>query len=51
MSVFSKENRVRVRIYRVEFLAEQEQWDKILDIVTPEVAAKDPVRRRFALLA
>ena len=51
VSVFSKENRVRERIYRVEFLAEQEQWDKILDIVTPEVAAKDPVRRRYALLA
>lgn len=51
VSVCSKENMVRERIYRVEFLAEQGKWDKILDIVTPEVAAKDPVRKRYALLA
>lgn len=51
VSYSTKENRVRERIYRVEFLAEQGEWDKILKIVTPEVAAQDPVRRRYALLA
>ena len=51
VSYSTKENRVRERIYRVEFLAEQGKWDKILKVVTPEVAAQDPVRRRYALLA
>lgn len=45
------ENRVRERLYRVERLAEAENWDRILEIVTPEVSAEDPVRRRYALLA
>lgn len=32
-------------------MAEEKRWDDILDRVTPEVAAADPVRRRYALLA
>ena len=45
------ENRVRERLYRVERLAEDKDWDRILEIVSPEVSAEDPVRRRYALLA
>ncbi len=42
---------VRERIHRVEHLAEAKEWDRILEIVTPEASAEDPVRRRYALLA
>lgn len=45
------ENRVRERLYRVERLAEDKDWNRILEIVSPEVSAEDPVRRRYALLA
>lgn len=51
ISMSDNENIVRERIYRMEYLAEQEKWDKILEAVTPEVSASDPVRRRYALLA
>ena len=51
VSISDEENSVRERIHRVEFLAEEENWDKILELVTPEVAREDPVRRRYALLA
>lgn len=51
VSLSSMENRVRERLHRVERLAESENWDRILEIVTPEVSTEDPVRRRYALLA
>ena len=50
-SFATKEYRVREKIYRLEHLAEQENWDKILKIATPEVSAEDPVAKRYALLA
>lgn len=51
VSLSVRENRVRERLHRVERLAEDENWDRILEIVTPEVSAADPVRRRYAMLA
>lgn len=51
VSLSVRENRVRERLHRVERLAEDRNWDRILEIVKPEVSASDPVRRRYALLA
>lgn len=51
VSLSVREFRVRERVHRVERLAEAKDWERILDIVTPEVAASDPVRMRYALLA
>lgn len=51
VSYADKECRVRERIHEAEHLAEAKEWDRLLEIVTPEVAAQDPVRRRYALLA
>ena len=50
-SYSTKEYRVREKIYRLEHLAEGENWDKILEVVTHEVSANDQVARRYALLA
>ncbi len=50
-SLGCREYRIRERIHRVEHMAEEGRWDDILDVVTPEVSADDPVRRRYALLA
>lgn len=50
-SLGHREYRVRERIHRVERMAEQGLWADILETVTPEVSAEDPVRRRYALLA
>ena len=51
VSLSVREFRVRERVHRVERLAEAREWDRILDIVSPEVSAEDPVRMRYALLA
>ncbi len=51
VSLSIRENRVRERVHRTERLAENRDWDRILEIVRPEVSAEDPVRRRYALLA
>lgn len=51
VSLSIRENRVRERVHRTERLAEDRNWDRILEIVKPEVSAVDPVRRRYALLA
>lgn len=44
-------NRAGERLHRIERLAEDGRWGRILEIVTPEVSAEDPVCRRYALLA
>lgn len=51
VSYADKEFMVRERIHRAEHLAEAREWDRLLEVVTPEAAAEDPVRRRYALLA
>ena len=43
--------RFRERIHEVEHLAEEQRWEDILEIVTPEVAYNDPARKRYAILA
>lgn len=41
----------RERMHQVEHLAEEQKWEEILEIVTPEVAANDGARKRYAILA
>ncbi len=51
VSLADREYRVRERIHETERMADTGRWDDILERVTPEVSAADPVRRRYALLA
>lgn len=41
----------RERIHKVEHLAEEQQWEEILEYVTPLVAFNDPALKRYAVLA
>ena len=41
----------RERIHKLEHLADEQKWENILEIVTPEVAMSEPAQMRYALLA
>ena len=41
----------RERIHTLEHLAEEQKWEEILAIVTPEVSTREPAQMRYALLA
>ncbi len=50
-SVNRKMSRTNERIYRIEHLAEAGDWYGVIEEITPQEAAMDPVMKRFAMFA